>query len=141
MYRQLTLDVCGPSFSKGAGCSADPHITYKVMLPFRGENPTAGQSRVRPSEYLITQLPNPTIAGPHITGSSPVTDSNISRARNPSARRTSFSTPLKNFSTLASVGLVLTSALPIMPSIISHPAQPAKNTRKNLTTNPKIPNL
>lgn len=118
MYKHATLEVCLPNFANSFGWFGESQMRYRVRLAFRGENAATGQSSSLPSAYLITRLPNPTIAVPHMTASSPVTLRNVSKTFNASARRRSSATPFKNSTTLAPVGLVFISfAIATSPSM------------------------
>ena len=107
--------LCGPSLSNKPVPLSDSLITYNDRFAFRGEKPMHIQSSSRPESYLRCRLPNPTIDGPHILGSSPVSRCIISDTVRASARCCSSAMLFKNFSTLAVVCFVFRSAFAIVP--------------------------
>lgn len=80
---------------------------------FRGENPVRGHCPVRRGSDGEThpQVTYPTMDGPHITASAPVTSRNSGARRGPSARRTAGTTASRSSGTLAPVGRVLGPAM------------------------------
>src|SRR5688572_2837254 len=114
MYRQTLPVLYLPSRSI-SGATSNPGVKYKVRSPLRGEKAAMGHSPSRPLSYLWRYRPKPTILLPHIAGSSLVTSRIISRTVKQSSRRVLSETALRNFVTLAVVGLVFGSPILLFP--------------------------